>query len=246
MPISCAASMTAVSNARARSRRASSTSSPARSPDDISRVISAPAAEAAEASSPSTSWEWLSSARTQPGASSCSTPSSPSRADSSRASAASDTRSPTAPTARRTSPSASSWDSASVTESTNSWASSSTTASRSGSTCTPVKTSSASRVWLATTTSASFAASRACSEKQSTRSGHRAPRHSRALTDTCLQARSVTGNGTSSRSPLAVCSAHSRSRTTCVPSEDCGASNRLSTGSSSRAPGPPCTCCRQT
>ncbi len=209
-------------------------------------MMSAQAADVAVVSSPRTSREWLSSARTQPGCSSWSTPSSPSRADSSRASVDSDTSSLAAPTARRTSAIASSCDSASVTESTNSCASSSTTASRSGSTCTPVKTSSASSVWLATTTSASLAASRAFSEKQSTRSGHLLPRHSRALTATWRQARSVTGKGTSSRSPLSVSPAHSRSRTTCVPREDCGPSNRLSLGSSSRAPGPPCTCCRQT
>jgi hypothetical protein len=46
--------------------------------------------------------------------------------------------------------------------------------------------------------------------------------------------------------PVAVDPAHSRSRTTWVPRDDAGPSNRLSDGSSSRAPGPPCTCCRQT
>ena len=84
--------------------------------------------------------------------------------------------------ARRTAVALSSWESASVAEAANSCASSMMTASCSGSTWTPVKASSASRAWLATTMSASLASSRAFSAKQSTRSGHLLPRHSRALT----------------------------------------------------------------
>ena len=42
------------------------------------------------------------------------------------------------------------------------------------------------------------------------------------VTDTCRQARSVTPGMSSSRSPVAVSSAHSRSRTTSLPSWDGG------------------------
>lgn len=105
------------------------------------------------------------------------------------------------------------------TRSASSWASSTTRTRCSGST--PVLPAAAmpSMAWLVTTTSASVAAARASSGKHSSRSGQVGPRHSALVTDTCAQARSETPGTRSSRSPVAVCAAHSRSRTTCSPVE---------------------------
>ena len=71
--------------------------------------------------------------------------------------------------------------------------------------------------WLVTTTSASRDAAFAFSGKHSASIGHLPPRHSSEVTDTCRQARSVTPGTRSSRSPVSVSSAHSRSRRTCSP-----------------------------
>ena len=233
-----AACPTSVSDCRARSRCALAASS--RSPR--SRPSSAAAAPQDASTRARTSRAGSGSTRSHPGAVPASSPSSASAAPCSRSRVAGVSASGAAPTALRRSERLSSWVSASVAEATNSCASSSTTTSCSGSTLTSVNTCSASSAWLATTRSASLAASRACSAKQSTRSGQRRPRQSRADTDTCRQARSVTGNGTSSRSPEVVSSAQARSRSTCCSSPDGSVSN--SPAGSATAPGPPCTCCR--
>ena len=92
-----------------------------------------------------------------------------------------------------------------VTRSTSSWASSTTTTSCSGSTGRPSSASMASSAWLVTTMSARPASARAFSAKQSSPTGQRdAPRHSRAVTDTCRQVASVTPGTSSSRSPVSV------------------------------------------
>ncbi len=71
----------------------------------------------------------------------------------------------------------------------------------------------ASSAWLVTTMSARPAISRARSAKHRLPNGQRwAPMHSRAVTATCRHARSSTPGTSSSRSPLSVVSAHSRSR----------------------------------
>ena len=79
----------------------------------------------------------------------------------------------------------------------------------------------ASSAWLVTTTSARPASARAFSAKQSSPTGQRdAPRHSRALTDTCRHADSGTPGTSSSRSPVAVSLLHSWMRLTVRPSAE--------------------------
>ena len=95
--------------------------------------------------------------------------------------------------------------------------------------------------WLVTTMAALAAVSLAFSAKQREPNGQRAaPMHSCALTETWRQAASGTPGTSSSRSPVAVSSAHSCSRLTCRPSGDAGpestGSNSESWGSSA---GPP-------
>ena len=133
-----------------------------------------------------------------------------------------------------------------VTRSTRLWASSTTTVSCSGRIARPSMASIASMAWLVTTTSDFPAANRACSEKHSSATGHReAPRHSRADTDTCRHARSVTPGTSSSRSPVRVVSAHSCSRVTWRPSAETwnGVEELVVAGGRRRRPGPPSRPC---
>src|SRR5699024_4756769 len=95
-------------------------------------------------------------------------------------------------------------DRALVTRSLSSCASSMMMTSWSGSTDDSPKASMASSAWLVTTISASAALFRAISAKHSVTSGQFAPRQSKALTDTCDQARSLTPGMRSSRSPVSV------------------------------------------
>ncbi len=96
----------------------------------------------------------------------------------------------------------------------------------------------ASRAWLVTTMSARPAAALARSAKQSSPTGQRfAPRHSRAVTDTCRQVASGTPGTSSSRSPVSEFSAHSCSRFTARPiAEITNGSNSSSAGSTSSPP----------
>ena len=125
-----------------------------------------------------------------------------------------------------------------VTRAASSCASSTMTASYSGSIGTPSMASMASSAWLVTTRSACWASSRARSAKHSSACAHRdAPRHSRWLTLTCRQARSVCAGAESlsAISPAVACSsAHSRSSSTSPPSDPSGTST--STPWSSGAP----------
>ena len=121
-----------------------------------------------------------------------------------------------------------------------SWASSTTTTSYSGIIGMPSIASIASRLWLVITSWASAARSLACSAKHSSPNAQRAfPRHSRALTETCRQSRSVC-RGAPSRSPVplsfASSSAHFRSSSTCLPIEPSGTSTSTpcSSGTPSR------------
>lgn len=105
-----------------------------------------------------------------------------------------------------------------VTRSTSSCASSTTTTSCSGRTAKSSMASIASSAWLVTTTSAAPARSRASSAKHSAPLGHRwAPRHSRAVTENCRHAWSLTPGTISSRSPVSVSLAHSWMRWTIRP-----------------------------
>ncbi|RAO06579.1 putative serine-rich protein [Micromonospora noduli] len=133
------------------------------------------------------------------------------------------------------------------TRSASSCASSTMSSLCGGTMCRSASMSTASRLWLVTTMSASRARARDASAKHSCPNGQRAaPTHSRAGIDTSRQAWSSTPGSSSSRSPVAVFSAQSRSRSTCLPSRpaspshfvpppgrDAGASKRVSSGSSS-------------
>ena len=95
----------------------------------------------------------------------------------------------------------------------------------------------ASRAWLVTTMSAWPAASRAISAKHCAANGQRwAPMHSRAVTETCRQARSSTPGTSSSRSPVSVLAAHSCSRCTWRPISVTERGSNSSSCGSSAAP----------
>ena len=139
----------------------------------------------------------------RPGGRSSSTSARPSPASTSRSATAWSTSLPHRRAAAVTAPVVSSAVATPVIRSTSSCASSTITTSCSGSTGRPSSASMASSAWLVTTTSARPASARAFSAKQSSPTGQRdAPRHSRALTDTCRHADSGTPGTSSSRSPV--------------------------------------------
>ena len=108
--------------------------------------------------------------------------------------------------------------SAFVTRSRSSCASSMMTAECSGSTAWSPNASIASRAWFVTTTSAPPARIFAISAKHSSNAGHFEPRQSKALTETCDQARSDTPGTRSSRSPVSVVRTQLRIRVISSPS----------------------------
>ena len=94
---------------------------------------------------------------------------------------------------------------AEVTRSASSCASSMTSSLCGGTMCRPASMSTASRLWLVTTMSASRARAREASAKHSAPYGQRAaPTHSRAGIETSRQAESSTPGSSSSRSPVSV------------------------------------------
>ncbi len=118
----------------------------------------------------------------------------------------------------------SSTEAAEVTRGTRSWASSTTSSPCSGRAPGDPPAATPSMAWLVITTSARWAAPRAFSAKQCSRTGQAEPRHSSLVTDTCRQARSETPGTRSSRSPVSVSAAQARTRTTCSPSPPRGPS----------------------
>ncbi len=126
-------------------------------------------------------------------------------------------------------------DRALVTRSLSSCASSMMMTSCSGSTEFSPNASIASRAWLVTTMSASAAALRACSAKHSVNSGQFEPRQSKALTETCAHALSLTPGIRSSRSPVSVVFSHVRIRWISSPSPDRSAGLRPAAASAPRS-----------
>src|SRR6266540_3430293 len=114
------------------------------------------------------------------------------------------------------------------TRSASSCASSTTSSRCGGMICRPASMSTASRLWLVTTMSASRARARDASAKQSAPNGQRAaPTHSRAGMETSRQAESSTPGSSSSRSPVLVSLAQSRRRWICLPRRPASPSQRV-------------------
>ena len=126
-------------------------------------------------------------------------------------------------------------DRALVTRSLSSWASSMMMTSCSGRTFDSPKASMASRAWFVTTISASAALFRAISAKHSVNSGQFEPRQSKALTETCDQARSLTPGRRSSRSPVSVVFSQVRIRWISSPRPERSAGLRPASASAPRS-----------